>query len=142
MKDGASWCVGSEVGRTISACKLKLEVHYDDSKDPSGYYGQATYEFEDSTEVHYGLQNMSDPYIVALVTPSTDDHYLVLYIDNKQHLTGLMVCADENENIHWIEFSVADGTEWYVFEEWGNTQELDENSWSKFYKNWLKVAKK
>ena len=96
----------------ISQCKLKLEVYYADSADPAGFYGQTSYEFEDSTNQYYGIDNLNSNWLALF--DATNKR--VLYFITDKAPTGLKVCADENELIHWIEYTLPAGTRLYAGE--------------------------
>jgi len=97
----------------ISQCKLKLEVYYDKGDvyySPYELYGAATYEFENSTNQYYGLQNINDSWL-ALFDPNTNEvEFLIL----SQRPLGLKVRADENELIDRIELTLKKGTVVYA----------------------------
>jgi hypothetical protein len=83
----------------ISQCRLKLEVYYD--KGESGFWGEATYEFENSTNGYYGLQNIDKPYIALWHDAEKRANFIIL--PNTTVGDGLPsrleITADENENI-------------------------------------------
>jgi len=83
----------------ISQCRLKLEVYY--GIGDSGFWGEATYEFENSTNMYYGLQNIDKPYIV--LWHSTEKRANFIILPNTTVGDGLPsrleVTADENQNI-------------------------------------------
>jgi len=69
-------------------------------------FGQTTYEFEDSTNQYYGLQNINDSWL-ALFNPKAK---LLEYLILNQRPLGLEIVADHNENIHKIKFKLKKGT--------------------------------
>lgn len=89
----------------ISQCKLKLEVYYADSLDPAGVQGQTTYEFKNDSNQYYGLTNWKEPWIVLFDATLKRAWYLIF----SDRPTGLKVCADEDEYIHWIEATLPAG---------------------------------
>ena len=76
---------------TISATKLKLEVFYDND-------GLTTYEFENSTNQYYGLQNWSERWL-ALFDPNSNEY---IYFTMNKRPTGLEIQSDHNEVIRKI----------------------------------------
>ena len=97
----------------ISQCKLKLEVYYD--KVDVDYYpyelwGVATYEFENSSNQYYGLQNMNDSWIAFFDPDGNEVEFLIL----SQRPLGLKVRADENEEIDRVELTLKKGTVVYA----------------------------
>ena len=66
--------------------------------DEEIYYGSATYEFEDSTNQYYGLQNINEQWL-ALFNP--DDDELEFYCFEKRP-TYISVRADENEIVREV----------------------------------------
>jgi hypothetical protein len=83
----------------ISQCKLKLEVYYD--KGEFGFWGEATYEFENSTNTYYGLRNINKPYIALFHDAEKRANFIILpNITVGDGLPNrLEVTADENQNI-------------------------------------------
>jgi len=83
----------------ISQCRLKLEVYYD--KGETGAFGEATFEFENSLNTYYGLQNINKRYIVLFHNSEKRANFIIL--DNNTVGDGepslLELTADENENI-------------------------------------------
>jgi len=83
----------------ISQCKLKIEIYYD--KGETGAWGEATYEFENSTNQYYGLQNINKKYIVLFHNSEKRANFIIL--DNNTVGDGepntLEVTADENQDI-------------------------------------------
>jgi hypothetical protein len=83
----------------ISQCKLKLEVYY--GIGDSGFWGEVTYEFEDSTNNYYGLRNINKPYIALWHDAEKRANFIIL--PNTTVGDGLPsrleVTADENQNI-------------------------------------------
>jgi hypothetical protein len=96
----------------ISQCRLKLEVYYADSADPAGFYGQTSYEFEDSTNQYYGIDNLNSNWLALFDATNKRVYYFM----TDKAPTGLKVCADENELIHWIEYTLPAGTRLYAGE--------------------------
>ncbi len=98
----------------ISQCRLKLEVYYDDD-------GDATYEFHDSANQYYGLQNINKQYIVLFKDDVTG---LVDFLELKAGLSinALTVKANHNNEISEvvIGFSGVDNSK-EVF--WGQSDE-------------------
>ena len=94
----------------ISQAKLKLEVYYSTTNDiTTGYldrYGLTTYEFENSTNQYYGLQNLNNSWLTLFDATSKTIEYLVL----SRRPTGLKIRADENEDIDTIELTLPKGT--------------------------------
>jgi len=83
----------------ISQCKLKIEVYY--GIGDSGFWGEATYEFEDSTNTYYGLRTIDKPYIALWHSSEKRANFIIL--PNTTVGDGLPsrleVTADENQNI-------------------------------------------
>jgi len=83
----------------ISQCKLKIEVYY--GKGDSGFWGEATYEFENSTNLYYGLRNINKPYIALWHNTEKRANFIIL--PNTTVGDGLPnrleVTADENQDI-------------------------------------------
>lgn len=75
----------------ISQCRLKLEIYYDDD-------GDVTYEFEDSAQQFYGLQNINKQYIALFKDDVTG---LVDFLELKAGLSinALTVKANHNNEI-------------------------------------------
>jgi hypothetical protein len=70
-------------------------------------WGGATYEFENSTNRFYGLQNINDEWL-CLFNPTTNKVDYIIPRDGKP--TGLIVRADEDEIIDKIEITLPDIT--------------------------------
>lgn len=98
----------------ISQCKLKLEVYYDND-------GDTTYEFEDSTNQYYGLQNIDEQYIVLFKDDVTG---LVDFLELKAGLSinALTVKANHNNEISEVVIGISgsDNTK-EIF--WGQSDE-------------------
>jgi len=84
-------------------------------------YGQTTYEFSNDNNAYYGLTNWGwksatltggNPWL-ALFDATTKQVYGIGF---SKRPTGLKVCADENENINWIEATLPAGTVVYAGE--------------------------
>ncbi|RLJ02965.1 MAG: hypothetical protein DRP11_02125 [Candidatus Aenigmatarchaeota archaeon] len=75
-------------------------------------FGRTTYEFEDSTNQYYGLQNINDSWICLFDASSKNIEFLIL----SNRPTGLKVRADENEEIDRIELTLPKGTKVYIGE--------------------------
>lgn len=108
----------------ISQCKLKFEVNYTDSGDPSGVYGQATYEFENSANNYNGLTNWLGTWL-SLFNSTLKQ---VISLGFSKRPTGLKICADENENILWVEPTLPAGCVVYAGEIHYANQSTDSDS--------------
>jgi len=69
-------------------------------------FGRTTYEFENSSNQYYGLQNMNESWLVAFDATTKDIEFLIL----SKRPTGLKVRADEDEVIDRIDLTLAKGT--------------------------------
>jgi len=73
------------------------------------HFGRATYEFEDSTNQYYGLQNINNSWVAFFAPDSGDIEFLVF----DQRPTGLEISADEDEYIYKAIFTLKKGTRVY-----------------------------
>lgn len=85
----------------ISQCKLKMEVYYADD-------GKVTYQFENSLNQYYGLQNLNQPCLILFDTGDKITDFIILpNIYPAKELTGLEILADHDEKIHQIKLTYA-----------------------------------
>ncbi len=95
----------------ISQVRLKLEVYYDSGTNSRGEtkYGMTTYEFENSTNQYYGLQNLNDSWIALFdITTGNCDIYVF-----SRRPTAFTVRADENELIDQVVVTLPIGSQAY-----------------------------
>jgi len=91
----------------VSQAKIKLEVKYASE-------GEATYEFEDSTDQYYGLRNISKKYLLLF---RKDPQGPVDFIQLKNTAVGdglptyLTVKADHNEEIKEVQITLPNLTD-------------------------------
>jgi len=85
---------------------LVAEWLFEDDYD----FGRTTYEFENSTNQYYGLQNMNDSWIAFFDPDGNEVEFLIL----SQRPLGLKVRADENEEIDQVELTLKKGTVVYA----------------------------
>ncbi len=83
----------------ISQCRLKLEISYD--KGDSGLWGEATFEFTDTTDYYYGIRILEKRYILLWHTSGKRANFIIL--PNNALGDGepnrLEITADENEDV-------------------------------------------
>jgi hypothetical protein len=83
----------------ISQAKCKIEIYYD--KGETGQWGEATFEFEDSTNVYYGLRRIEKKYILLFHGYEKRANFIILpnTVVGDGLPNRLEITADENTDI-------------------------------------------